>query len=194
MTHFYAQSRDNQLSSFDTQTDYSQNNQQANDLPQNDNERVFEKNVCIYGSSSALTVVTTKTKTDQYHTLTIEGARSLENKPRYYQWNDKIILQLTRSEIPYFIGVLVGMISKAEFNNHGAKKNKSMKIEFQGNKFFMNITEGGKKAVAVPISLDDALSLSLYAIDIYMRNYSNLSPEIVLKLISKTLSKKVVKS
>lgn len=180
--HSYNQAR--------SEGDFNQQSNESAFFPEPQLDRQFEKNVCIYGTKSALTVVATKTKTEEYHTLTIEGARATEGVKRNYQWNQKIILQLTRSEIPYFIGVLVGMIQKAEFKNHGAQKNKSMKIENQANNFFINLTEGGKPAVAVPISLDDALSLSLYAIDIYMRNYSNLSPEIVLKLISKMLAKK----
>jgi hypothetical protein len=185
----------NQFQNYSGVQDYNQNtSSHSADFPHIDatNQRVFERNVKIHGKRSALTIVATKTRLDGYQTLTVEGAMRKEGAANVYDWTNKISVQLTKHELPHFIAVLVGMKGHAEFKNHGEKNNKSLAIERQDKNLFVSLCEAGKKAAAVPVSFDDSLLLSLYCLNVYMRNYENLSDEVVLKLIARMVNEKGV--
>ncbi len=106
----------------------------------------------VYGQKAALTFSAAKYKGRS--TVMLDGAVALQ--PRKFDWTNKITIAMTQAEIPAVAAVIFGLSKQAEFSNHGPNNNKSFRIEHQGNKLFVTLSEKDKKMVAVPVPLTEA--------------------------------------
>ncbi|APC19386.1 hypothetical protein BLL42_26970 (plasmid) [Pseudomonas frederiksbergensis] len=109
----------------------------------------------VYGGSGALKFEPTVTEAGD-PTLLIEAANGEPNK---YQWDDKIIFQVTTRELPALLASIFGWTPTFTAANHGSG-NKSLMLENQSasGRIFCRVSEGGKR-VAVPIGPADAFSI-----------------------------------
>lgn len=85
------------------------------------NRRREQKN--IYGSKASVQFSASMTKaTDKKPprpTIYMEAARMLNPQSRTYDWNNKIILQMTGHEMQIVTALLFGLVTNCKFANHG---------------------------------------------------------------------------
>ncbi|WP_240224732.1 hypothetical protein [Rheinheimera hassiensis] len=137
-----------------------------------------------YGKNAAFQFSSGKSRSG-LHTVFMESAKRLNpNDPnnRDYNWQKKILLQLTASELPIVIAVLMGQLPSCEFKNHGPQ-NKWFSIENQGKNFYMKMGASQMEMNVAPISLVDALQFGTIALVSYIKNYPGLSSEAALTTI-----------
>lgn len=103
----------------------------------------------VYGGRGALCFSVDKTK-HQFETIAVDAASS--TAPKVYDWSKKIRLQLTPSELPILLAVLLGFIPEAEFANHNGK---GMKIQHQGKSIFFQLYGKDMGSRSVPVGVSD---------------------------------------
>jgi hypothetical protein len=137
-----------------------------------------------YGKNAAFQFSSGRSRSG-LHTVFLESAKRLSpNDPnsRDYNWQKKILLQLTASEMPIVIAVLFGLLPSAEFKNHGPE-NKWFSIENQGKNFYMKMGATSAEMNVAPISLVDALQFGTIALVSYIKNYPGLTSDAALTTI-----------
>lgn len=165
--------------------------QPHNPSAQTDSDRDYRM-IAAYAKRSALQFKPVGTRVSDSkkfsnQTIMIEGALRVDpNNPqnKAYDWGSKISIQVTMSELPIVIGVLLGSAPSCEFSSHGPKKDKSFNIENQGDKFFISVIQGGKSAVGVGVPLIDAMQVGHLALSQYLDNFPGINSETALRNIS----------
>lgn len=114
----------------------------------------------IYGRQAALCVSEAKTRAGHVNTVQIESAPALTAGGwTTFDWQNKIILQLTEAEMIQLLAVLERKIESVEFKGHGFAHDKSMSIAVQENSFFVKLMRRGLRADAVPVTAPDAFKI-----------------------------------
>lgn len=109
----------------------------------------------IYGSNAALCF--NLTEKDGRKTINVDAAPILGGQRRF-DWQNKIALLVTESELPFLLAVLYGWLPEFEGKFHGQQKNKSFKVVNQQGKIFFSLSLAGK-SFGVPIGGADAFYL-----------------------------------
>lgn len=118
-----------------------------------------------------------------WETIMLEGA--IATGPKQFNWGNKTSIQITKSELPHVISTFLGIKPIYEAKSHGEAKNKgySLRWQTQGNStsLFVNIFEGGKQAMGVPISGFDSMMLGHIALVQYLQNFPGLTADACIK-------------
>lgn len=117
----------------------------------------FNYNMHIYGGKAALCFEPADTRGGDY-TVSLDSATATE--PRSYDWSSKLRIQMTRNELPVVAGVLLGLIPKCEYKNHGPNNDKGFSLEDQGRKVFIRTWAKDHPVRAVPVEPEDAYRIA----------------------------------
>lgn len=137
----------------------------------------------VFGKKAALTIEACETR-NGFSTVVFEGALAKNNGTKEFDWSEKTIVQLTRLELPRAIAVFMGLSQGISFQNHGPQNNKGLEIQFQGDKIFVSVREGGKPMKGVPVPLDEAMLIGFFLLDALLDNYRHLPADVALRAIS----------
>ncbi len=149
----------------------------------------YGKKVAVYGSSAALTFFTTSS-TNDFETVSIDGAASFQGL-RKYNWKDKITVMITRQELPIVAAVMLGIIPKCSFSNHGHSNDKGYSVITQpdsGNILF-SMTQKSKKKINVPIGQSDVFYVAGLIISQIVKQQPWLSPQEAMVLLKTTVGR-----
>lgn len=125
----------------------------------------------IFGSKSALNFADADTKGGEnspgYPTVNIEGAPSAGE--RKYNWEKKLILQISEAELPGVTAFFLRLIPSVKGQHHGQAKDKWFEFVYQNDKhnFFLKVGQG-KTVYAVPCSRGEGA----YIASIFVRRLS----------------------
>lgn len=107
----------------------------------------------VYGGKAALSFEVDNTRSG-FPTIALDAASA--TTPRQYNWKNKVRIQLTRSELPQVMAVLVGAMPRCEFKNHGPDNSKGFSMERQdGGKIFIKVFAKDEGVKAVPVEAAD---------------------------------------
>ena len=149
-------------------------------------ESARRESVHVYGQSGALCFEADRTRRG-CHTVALDAA--LATAPRQYEWDKKIRLQLTRGELPQVLAVLLGLLSRCEFKNHGEGNNKGFSVEHQGDKVCVRVFAKGQALRTVPITLPDAYRVAALFIRQLQQNEPWLQTGEILTLVKLTVGR-----
>lgn len=115
----------------------------------------------IFCSGAALCVSEARTRSSNKHTIQVEGALALASGGgrREFDWQNKIIVQMTVQECYLALALFENKIRSVKFDGHGTCHDKSLHIEFQANHYFVKIIQRGRPAVAIQVRAVDALQI-----------------------------------
>lgn len=114
----------------------------------------------IFGSGAALCVSEARTRSSNQHTVQIEGALALGGGARReFDWQNKIIVQLTVQEAYLALALFENLIPSVKFDGHGRTHDKSLHIDFQDSHYFVRVIQRGRAAVALPVRAVDAIPI-----------------------------------
>ena len=154
--------------------------------PSTETQRQFF-NIKAHGNKSAVEVAP-DTTAQGWHTIRIESAAKLENS-KAYNWEGKVSLQLTKTELPVVIGTLLGYYRKCEYKNHGAGSDKWLMIENQcgsgkHQEFFFKVGQTTNRILLpTPVSLPEANMMGLLALSQYIKNFEGVTADAALSSI-----------
>lgn len=141
--------------------------------------------VKVYAASSALTAepcIDSKGR----HTVSLDVAQG--HVPNY-DWNNKLQLWLMPSELPLFLGVLLGWVPATEGRHHGPTKDKGFELIHQGGNVFFKITQAQKGVRAIPIAGADLLTLSSLVTYQLLQNTPWMTSDTLLTLLKNTIGR-----
>ena len=159
-----------------SQRELENNNEAVQEI---DGSRDFES-YHVYGNSAGIcfSAGTTRGKKQQ-PTVWVEAAAKVNDK---YNWNAKVSLQLSLSELPLVFGIFYGYIDAVTLEGHGKDNEKTFGIEKQGNKFFVRLRVRGMSPIAIPIIAQDTFSLMALLLK-QIRRTHDLPADLLLLLI-----------
>lgn len=137
----------------------------------------------VYGKKAALCIAEALSQ-KHVATINIEGAIALANG---FAWNQKIIIQLSESELFLVIALLKGRIHQLHFPGHGEKHDKLLEIERQSHHYFVRLVQRGRPPVSVPLYPADAMNLMALLFKQTKINHPHLSDRQVDILIDQYL-------
>lgn len=144
--------------------------QQQYNAPQQHEDRVFI-NHHVYGNKAALDFKLSETRRDSDPTISIDGAPALgKNK---YDWSKKTTIQITLNDLPSVAACFFGLLKDVELRHYGANNDKSIKLQHQGNKVFINMS-ATDFSVQVPVFPGDAFQIR----NLFLRQLMAKHPEI----------------
>lgn len=108
---------------------------QEPDSPGASTSEVSWDSVKVHGGRAALTLEATTTRRNDEPTINIEAAKLKDQQARTYDWQNKIIVQLTTTELQQVTCLLYGMIDRVKFQNHGPQNDKWFEIERQAGQY-----------------------------------------------------------
>jgi len=113
----------------------------------------------IFGSGAALCVSEARTRSSNQHTIQIEGALTLGGGRREFDWQNKIIVQLTVQEAYTALALFENLIPSVKFDGHGRAHDKSLHIDFQESHYFVRVIQRGRAAIALPVRPVDTIQI-----------------------------------
>ena len=114
----------------------------------------------VYGSAAALCISEARTRSNNQHTIQIEGAGLIVSAvQKTFDWQNKIIVQLTVQEAYQVLALFENKLRSIKFDGHGARHDKSLQIEYQESHYFIRLIQKGKPALALPVRAVDALPI-----------------------------------
>lgn len=131
----------------------------------------------VYGRQSALYFAYDETRGGDA-TIAVDGAMSVAT--RQYNWNQKLRIQITRSDLPSVAAVMFGLLPKVELSNYGADNTKRLMIENQGKNYFVNMSAKDHHQIAVPISASDVYEIRSLFLTQLMKNRPEIGVEGIL--------------
>lgn len=138
--------------------------------PRGDDRNWKPLTVHVYGNQAALCFEPTESAA-QFPTIAIDAALK-HGGGRTFDWEGKIQINLTRSELVEVTATLLGFSVRAEGRHHGPAKNKGFKVENQGRHYFFEVSEGDKPKRGVQILPPDAH----YVASLMLRQLRSASP------------------
>lgn len=113
----------------------------------------------IFGSGAALCVSEARTRSSNQHTIQIEGALALGASRREFDWQNKIIVQLTVQEAYTSLALFENLIPSVKFDGHGRAHDKSLHIDSQDSHYFVRVIQRGRAAVALSVRPVDTIQI-----------------------------------
>ncbi|WP_341744831.1 hypothetical protein [Azonexus hydrophilus] len=159
-------------------------NDKVRQIPNNnspESDRRYGQSIHVYGSKNAVCFNAGMQRDKTAQTINVESAQALGD--RRYDWENKIAIQLTQSELPLVLALFMGEIKEIRITSHGASNEKSMTIENQGNQFFLVMMSKGQAARATPIPAMEAYPITAMFIDQLIKNNPALGASQVMALV-----------
>lgn len=147
----------------------------------------------IFGSGAALCVSEARTRSSNQHTIQIEGALMLGGGRREFDWQNKIIVQLTVQEAYLTLALFENLVPRVKFDGHGRTHEKSLQIECQESHYFVRIIQRGRSAVAVPVRAVDAIPIIALLYQQLLRNQPHLRIDDLRAMIGRMAAMSVPK-
>ena len=153
------------------------------------------ENYRIYARSAALCFELDQlaaTRPDEVlRTISVEGAGALASPTgtEKYDWANKCCFQMTRRELPLFVGALMGWVSEFAARGHGQDHSKSLTISQQPGGLKLMLSQKGQHLV-VPVTADDAYMVLALAIKALVLNDPHLTSDSALSLCRRIASLK----
>jgi hypothetical protein len=138
----------------------------------------------VYGTNSALSVNAT-----QYNgipSINIDFGSKDHSRQNAWDWNHKVSFLITANELPYFIGVFLGINQTCIGSYHGAGKDKFFKFTKQADGIYVTANSPGR-TFSMKISPIDIFHIMCKVIPHVKPNFGNLSIDELGRLIKCTI-------
>jgi len=141
----------------------------------------------IHGAKAAIEFKNDRTRAG-FNTIRIEAANILNPHAKTFDWNNRITIQVTKTDLLGFIKAFLLFPENFKLAHYGAQNDKSAEFKYQcnpkyGKKIFAQISQKGHPLVGIPIPIDDATMVAHMALAQYINNFPNLTPDSVIKTL-----------
>lgn len=143
--------------------------------------------VHVYGMRAALTFEedVLRARTDRHiHSILVEGAKALE--PRTYDWDGKVMFQLTRKELPRLVGVLMGWSAEWKASGHGTGHDKYLVARSQKEGVQIVLGQPPEGPLSVRVGPEDMFAVVSLCLKVLGKNEPHLSSDAMLALCKRT--------
>lgn len=148
-------------------------------------EKAYGESHHVYAGSAAVCFAECEGRQAGKRTVMVEVAQV---KGDHYDWQGKILVLLSPSELPLVLGHFAGLLDKLEIKGHGKNREKAMTFVNQGNQFFLTVICRGQAPRAVPIPAKEGYPITAMLLRQMHRNDPHLSTDLILKLVQRVCS------
>ena len=136
--------------------------------------------LAVYGSKAAIQVKPCATRKG-FYTISLEAAGVKQGQSRVYDWEQKIVLQLTRTELLDFAAVLLCHKPACEYSAHGENNDKGFKLAFQPERrsFYLSLS-APRQNFGCQVPYLEAMQIGHLCLSLYIDNYPGLTTDSVL--------------
>ena len=142
-------------------------------------------NLKIYARSAALTIEPQMNAAGDVATVGLEAARK-QASGNTYDWDNKMVVQVTAHELPAVLAVLMGYKNACEFRYHGPGRNKSYAIRSQSEGVVITLSTAGAIAINVPVEPADLFLLTTLVVKRLQLNQNALSTDSLLEILKRS--------
>lgn len=137
--------------------------------------------VHVYNARAALCVVPAMSRDGKTPTVNIEMARA-SSRGNEFLWDEKLIVQVTRAELPDVLAVVLGYLPGCEFNYHGERRNKGYRLSQTPSGLIVELFSGtwGRQCVAVASAERFSLATALFRQ--LQRQHGGISGEVLSRM------------
>lgn len=132
----------------------------------------------IYASNTALTVEAQRTPGGA-HTI---GLDATYKRGSEFVWQDKIAIQVTRTELPVVVSVLMGWVKECQYRFHGTEKNKGFSLVHQGHIILVALEQKDRGVIRVPVTPPDAFEMGMMTLGQLAQNYPGMGVRDVMEV------------
>lgn len=131
----------------------------------------------------ACTVQRVATRADNGNSLNLELAPVSDSNAR---WGEKLIVQVSSTELPRFCACVLRITPGIEFKYHGESRNKSYSLQWQsGGVLRIDLSTQGKR-LFIPLTGDEVFWLAEMALDQLHKNTQSMTKTDLMNLLSRS--------
>ena len=124
-------------------------------------------------------------------TIGLEAARK-QASGNSYDWDNKMVVQVTARELPTVLAVLMGYKNACEFRYHGPGRNKGYAIRSQNEGVLITLSAAGAIAINVPVEPSDLFSLTTLVVNRLQMNQKMMSIDALLEILRRSYTDRAV--
>ena len=132
----------------------------------------------VYNARCALTVEPVRNRRGDLHTLNLESAARAAGGEGF-DWERKLIVQLTREELPEVLAVLLGRLAETEHRFHGPRRDKGFACRLDGERVVVQLFAAEASRHTVVLGRADRLGVAAMLFRQLQRNHGGLSAEVL---------------
>lgn len=117
--------------------------------------------------------------------VNVDAAEKLPGADKKFNWNQKITVLITQSELPHFVLTLLGHRASFEADFHGGGR-KGFTIKSQDGGMFMTVFDQGRTC-AVPITPEDSFYIVARACSHLLQDYPGLTATDLIQMMKLTV-------
>ena len=118
-----------------------------------------------------------------------DSSLNLELAPvsdRVARWDEKLIVQVSSTELPRFCACVLRIIPSIEFKYHGESRNKSYLLQWQsGGVLRIDLSTQGKR-LFIPLTGDEVFWLAEMALDQLHKNTQSMTKTDLMNLLTRS--------
>ncbi|MGO3786266.1 MAG: hypothetical protein ACTJFX_08585 [Pseudoalteromonas prydzensis] len=137
----------------------------------------------VHGGSAAVEIKADVTRKG-FKTIRVESAKGANKK---FNWDQKVSLQLTATGLIEFLNAFLLIKAEIELKHYGVNNDKSLKVSFQKDKLFVQVSQKGSGFIGTPVPMLDVIRIGQFALDQYLKNYENLSADVVISHLKRAV-------
>jgi len=137
----------------------------------------------VYNARCALTVEPARNRRGDIHTANLETA-SRAAAVGDFRWAEKLVVQVTGTELPDVLAVLLGHLPAVEFLYHGPRRDKGYRLFHDGERLIVQLFSGRGERFSVSLSAADRLALSALLFRQLQRNHGGIAAEVLYAMIT----------
>lgn len=198
--HAHTQDTHEQLNEYNQATSYDRRSNTQHQTGGTDSVFPAFYSIKIHNKNAAFEIKPTRTQKG-FITVNIEAARSIPgtSNPIKYNWPQKLIIQITKTELADLVMVLLGMSNTVECNNHNVGSvAKSISLAQQEDGVYVKLNKYDKnnntnnQYITVKLPTNEALAAGHMALVQYCQNFPTLTTDSALKTFEYTIKRKTI--
>lgn len=140
-----------------------------------------EGRVKCYGRECALTVEGVTAADGITRTVNIDAARRLDAKR--YDWNDKLVVQVTGGELADVLATALGLRRRVEFLHHGPRRDKGYRVEHAEGGCAIDVFSAERGLRRVGLAPAERLALAALLFRQFQRNHGGVPGDALLRML-----------
>ena len=140
-----------------------------------------ELRVKCFGREAAITVEAVTAADGVTRTVNIDAARRLD--ARRYDWDDKLVVQVTGAELADVLATLLGLRPDVEYLYHGPRRDKGYRVRHGPGGCAVEVFAAGRGLRRVGLAPAERLAVSALAFRQFQRNHGGVPGDALLRML-----------
>ena len=142
---------------------------------------IVEPRVRCFGREAAITIEAVTSADGSTRTVNIDAARRADAKR--YDWDDKLVVQITGAELADALATLLGLRARLECLYHGPRRDKGYRIEHGAGGCAVSVFAAGRGLRRVGLTPADRIAAGALLFRQFQRNHGGVPGDALLRML-----------